>query len=145
LSDHPGPVGGSPPGSADHDVRATVDAMLARFRAEILGGRGPGADDDEVARHTRDRPTVGGTSTAVSREVGHVRTARYRGVDPAAIEREVDWARPWAGSGPEQAARAEHHGGVVEQVLGRGAALAILGALAWRLVPRRAQRARRAP
>jgi hypothetical protein len=98
-----------------------------------------------VARHTRDRPTVGGTSTAVSREVVHVRTARYRGVDRAAIERELDWARPWAGSAPEQAVRAEDDGGVVEQVLGRGATLAILAALAWRLLPRRAQRARRAP
>ena len=125
-----------PTGSVDGDVRSTVDAMLARFRAELSGGRGPGADEDELARNTSDRPTVGGTSTALSREVVHVRTESHRGVSRAAIRREVDWARPWAGSAPEQAAREHHHAGVVEQVLRGGVTLAILAAVARRLVRR---------
>lgn len=91
------------------DVAPTVAAMLARFRAEILAGRGPGASEDELARHTTDRPTVGGRSTAVSREMLHVRTARHRGAERAAVDRELDWARPWAGHPPDSGTAAVGH------------------------------------
>lgn len=83
--------GGSPP-----DVRAQVDAMLARFRAELLGGRGPGASEAELDRNTTHRPTVGGTPTAVTRELLHLRTQRRRGTDPGRLHREETWAHAWA-------------------------------------------------
>lgn len=37
-----------------------VEQRLARFREDLLGGRGPGASTDEVTRHTRDRAPIGG-------------------------------------------------------------------------------------
>lgn len=80
--------GGPPP-----QVRAEVEAMLARFRAELLGGRGPGASQAELDRNTTHRPTVGSQSTAVTREELHIRTMRERGADAGRIRREQQWAR----------------------------------------------------
>jgi hypothetical protein len=82
------------------DTAAVVNRLLATFRAQLLAGRGPGAGDDELDRHMSYRPTVGGRSTAVLREMLHLRTARHRGSDPGVIDREREWARPWTEPGP---------------------------------------------
>lgn len=48
-------------------------------RAGLLGGRGPGASEAEVTRHTRARPRLGGRPVAEQRAALAARTARAGG------------------------------------------------------------------
>jgi hypothetical protein len=118
-----------PPGA--EDVRAQVDAMLAQYRAELLGGRGPGADRAELDRNTTRRPAVGGQPTAVTRELVHVRTQARRGADPGQIRRELAWARAWVA--PAEQATDDHRQSTGERLLRAGALLAVAAAVAHRL------------
>ncbi|MDQ2849637.1 hypothetical protein V3G39_10480 [Dermatophilaceae bacterium Sec6.4] len=67
----------------DEKVTARPSAMdvdgLRRARAELMGGRGPGADDEEVAAHTRNRVVVAGMSATRRLELAARDTARARG------------------------------------------------------------------
>lgn len=116
--------------SRPDEVAAEVARRLARYRAELMGGRGPGASEDELARHMSYRPTLGGQPSAISRELLHLRTDRARGVDPALLSWERDWARPllepFTGrgyQGPDRAeevavtgeSRPHHHDGLLRR------------------------------
>lgn len=46
----------------------TVQQELARMRAALLDGRGPGATAGEISRHTRDRQWLGKLPTPVALE-----------------------------------------------------------------------------
>ncbi|MHA6783258.1 hypothetical protein ACVGOW_20030 [Pseudonocardia saturnea] len=63
-----------------------ADVALARIRAGLLGGRGPGATPAEVAAHTRDRDRLGGRPVAELRAGLAARTARARGEPDALAE-----------------------------------------------------------
>lgn len=65
---------------------ADVSAELHQARQELMGGRGPGAGDLEVAAHTRDRVMIGG-ETATRRLEMAARQTGYARRDPAAISR----------------------------------------------------------
>lgn len=54
---------------------------LRRARAELMGGRGPGADEEEIAAHTRNRVVVAGMSATRRLELAARDTARARGDD----------------------------------------------------------------
>lgn len=49
------------------DPAAGAGRELARLRGRLLKGRGPGASEAEVARHTRDRPALGAVPPPVER------------------------------------------------------------------------------
>ncbi len=66
--------------------------QVGRLRRQLLGGHGPGASDREVARHTRERPTVGAVPMMIERELVQVRTDLARS-DPAAIEQDLERTR----------------------------------------------------
>lgn len=59
------------------DARTAPEA-IHRARTRLLAGRGPGASDEEVRRHTRARSYVGGRATPEER---------------AAVARQADRAR----------------------------------------------------
>lgn len=56
-------------------------AAIEKARADLLGGRGPGANEQEITRHTRTRAWLGGQPTAQQRERLAEHTALARG-DP---------------------------------------------------------------
>lgn len=68
--------------------RPDVEQELARLRAGLLAGRGPGASEEEILRHTRDRPALGAVPPAAERAVtaGQASLARA-GAPPAAAGR----------------------------------------------------------
>jgi hypothetical protein len=68
------------------DPAAEVSAELFRVRQELMGGRGPGAGDAEVAAHTRDRVMIGGQTATRRLEIA-ARQTGYARRDPAAISR----------------------------------------------------------
>ncbi len=51
---------------------------VARARADVLGGRGPGAPAAETDRHKRERPTLGPWPAPLERELVHLQTAAVR-------------------------------------------------------------------
>ena len=61
----------------------TATGTVATARARLLGGRGPGADPREIARHTRDRGQIGGVPTTDLLERTAVAAATARGSVPA--------------------------------------------------------------
>jgi len=63
-----------------------VSAELRQARRELMGGRGPGAGDAEVAAHTRDRVMIG-RETATRRLEMAARQTGYARRDAAAITR----------------------------------------------------------
>ena len=82
--------GGVTDGERAQDQRA--QDQVGRLRRQLLGGHGPGASDREVARHTRERPTVGAVPMMIERELVQVRTDLARS-DPAAIEQDLERTR----------------------------------------------------
>ena len=58
----------------DEDPRQAV----ARARAHVLGGRGPGARPTETDRYKRERPTLGPLPAPLERELVHLQTAGFR-------------------------------------------------------------------
>jgi hypothetical protein len=57
-------------------------ARLARLRADLLHGRGPGASVQEVAEHTRDRPFLGAVPPPVERSLVARQSDRLRAGEP---------------------------------------------------------------
>lgn len=57
---------------------ASIGANLRRAREELLRGRGPGADDAEIAAHTRNRVVIAGVTTTGRLEMAARQTARAR-------------------------------------------------------------------
>jgi hypothetical protein len=60
---------------------ASPQAAIATARAQLLGGRGPGASPQEITAHTRARPRLGDSSIPQRREQVAANTAVARG-DP---------------------------------------------------------------
>lgn len=75
---------------------------VARARARVLSGRGPGADQAEAARYQRERPTLGPLPAPLERELVHLQTVRIRAgnesdPDEAAMQNQIDRiAETWA-------------------------------------------------
>lgn len=59
-------------------VADQVRANLRRARENLLAGRGPGASDEEVAAHTRNRVAVGGDTATRRLELAARDTVRAR-------------------------------------------------------------------
>lgn len=57
-------------------------AVIEQARAQLLGGRGPGATEQEITRHTRARTWLGGQLTAQRRERLAEHTALAREMKP---------------------------------------------------------------
>ncbi|PSL02700.1 hypothetical protein CLV30_1095 [Haloactinopolyspora alba] len=51
---------------------------VTRARTQVLTGRGAGADRAEIARATRERPTLGALPAPLERELVHLHTALIR-------------------------------------------------------------------
>lgn len=85
---------GVPPATADPSPPSglAAQAEIRRLRHGLLGGRGPGASEREIARHTRDRPVTGAVPTVIERELVQVSTGLARG-DLYAIERDLQPVR----------------------------------------------------
>ena len=56
----------------------SVQGAVQRTRARLLDGRGPDADEREVARHTRDRTEIGGVPVPALLEVTAAQAAAIR-------------------------------------------------------------------
>ncbi len=55
-----------------------ASARVEQLRGALLAGRGPGASEQEIAEHTRDRPLLGAVPppverALVARQAGHLR------------------------------------------------------------------------
>jgi hypothetical protein len=59
---------------------------VARVRAHVLGGCGPGADKAESDRYKRERPTLGAWPAPLARELVHLETARIRSGHAADVD-----------------------------------------------------------
>lgn len=66
-----------------------IQDELVRLRGRLLGGRGPGASDREIAAHTKGRRTVGALPTVVERELVQIRAELARG-DADALMTDLD-------------------------------------------------------
>ncbi|MDQ2813121.1 MAG: hypothetical protein M3Z75_14915 [Actinomycetota bacterium] len=62
----------------EHDASARV----ARMRAALLGGRGPGASAQEIAEHTRDRTLLGAVPAPTERALVARQAGRLRAGEP---------------------------------------------------------------
>ena len=102
---------------------------LAQLRATLLGGRGPGASDEEVTGHTRDRPWLGSLPAPVERALVERQTGHVRAGEPITNGRVV---------------RRGHLPSLQAAVLGAVVALAVW-AITVRHARSRSQRARRNP
>lgn len=79
--------------SAEVDAeRAGVEERLCASRDRLLGGRGPGASEAEIAAHTRRRLTIAGTSVTRRLELQARQTSRARG-DAAGIVDAIELSR----------------------------------------------------
>src|SRR4051812_21416682 len=65
-------------------IDTTAQDAVDRARARLLHGRGPGAGECEVARHTRDRTEIGGIAVPDLLEATAAHAAATRG-DTAAL------------------------------------------------------------
>lgn len=123
-----------------------VSAMLRQAREELMGGRGPGAGDAEVAAHTRDRVMIGG-ETATRRLEMAARQTGYARRDPAAISRTAQLTGAELAESLARLARRLHprrllpdDGTAVRRRLGAHPVPFVLGGLAVVLVIRRLRR-----
>lgn len=64
-------------GPAAPSAEETQEAV-ARARDQVLGGRGPGADQAEIEQWKRQRLTLGAVPAPLARELLHLDTARMR-------------------------------------------------------------------
>ena len=76
-------------GAVEHDPSARVAAL----RAAVLAGRGPGASEQEIADHTRDRPWLGAVPAPLERALVARQADRVRAVEPIASHRARSQAR----------------------------------------------------
>ncbi|MQA15169.1 MAG: hypothetical protein GEV09_13660 [Pseudonocardiaceae bacterium] len=89
------------------DPAESPQEAVARARATVMRGRGPGADKSETDRYKRERPTLGPLPAPLEREMVHLRTAEMlsgmaRGVDPVSIRNQIDRVREvWSPKPPE--------------------------------------------
>ncbi len=60
---------------------------LAELRATLLGGRGPGASNEEVTEHTRDPPWLGAVPAPVERALVARRGEHRQGAAPELNDR----------------------------------------------------------
>lgn len=94
---------------ADHRTDPEQDdpqRAVARARARVLSGRGPGAPQAETDRYQRERASLGPLPAPLERELVHLRTAAYRSdaaedLDETAVGHQRDrlldiWAPPSA-------------------------------------------------
>lgn len=58
------------------------DERLAQLRTSLLSGRGPGASEQEIAEHTRNRPMLGSVPASVERAVASGQTDHLRAGAP---------------------------------------------------------------
>lgn len=88
-----------------HSAMATdPQRAVSRARAQVLAGRGPGAEQAETDRHKRERPTLGPFPAPLERELVHLNTTAFRSnsapdVDETAVQNQRDrlqgvWDRP---------------------------------------------------
>jgi len=56
-----------------------VQQEIARLRAGVLGGRGPGADEAELLAHQGDRALLGALPCATERAIVALQTRAARG------------------------------------------------------------------
>ncbi len=126
-----------------------VSEKLRQARAELMGGRGPGAGDTEVAAHTRDRVMIGG-ETATRRLEMAARQTGYARRDAAAITRTAQLTRAELAESVAQLARRLHPrrllpvtGTAVHRRLGAHPLPFVLGCVALLLVIRRKHRVSR--
>ncbi|MDN5764711.1 MAG: hypothetical protein L0H96_02145 [Humibacillus sp.] len=85
----------------DRNVKATMNAgsqarthpggdspvtRLATLQHTLMGGRGPGASDEEVAGHTRDRPWLGAVPAPVERALVQRQAEHLRAGEPIVNE-----------------------------------------------------------
>jgi hypothetical protein len=141
---------GRPPMGQDHHDRCTgppasPQAAIEAARAQLLGGRGPGASPQEITAHTRARPRLGGYSIPQRREQVAAHTAVARG-DPDALARQITAA---TGNQMAATARTRHPKfdptpavGALHLVLVAATAGAVLGAVATATVQHRRHRNR---
>lgn len=94
----------APGESAGHPAAPGEDPQqaVARARAAVLGGRGPGAPAAETDRYKRERPTLGPLPAPLERELVHLRTAAIRDRDGEVDASDLDVQRRrvrqvWAG------------------------------------------------
>jgi hypothetical protein len=123
---------------------ASPRAAIEAARAQLLGGRGPGASPQEITAHTRARPRLGGYSIPQRREQVAAHTAVARG-DPDALARQVTAT----GNQVAATARALHPTfdptravGALQLVLVAATAGAVLGAVATATLQHRRHRNR---
>jgi hypothetical protein len=62
-----------------------VQREVERLRNRVLGGRGPGAGEDELAAHQGDRELLGALPPATERAIVAEQTAAARGADPRRV------------------------------------------------------------
>jgi hypothetical protein len=63
--------------------RPDIEQELTRLRVGLLAGRGPGASEQEILRHTRDRPALGAVPPPVERATTAEQASQARaGVPP---------------------------------------------------------------
>lgn len=103
---HQEPPAGQPASSTEGPQEA-----VARARAHVLRGRGPGADKAETDRYKRERPTLGPLPAPLARELLHLDTVRIRSghaedVDDVALQNQVDRTREVWAPRPHAATRA---------------------------------------
>lgn len=58
------------------------DERLVQLRTSLLSGRGPGASEQEIAEHTRNRPMLGSVPAAVERAAAAGQTDHLRAGAP---------------------------------------------------------------
>lgn len=97
-------------------------ALVQQLREALLTGRGPGASQQEIAGHTRDRPWLGAVPPPVERALVARQAGHLRAGDPVTSR----IARRQARQGKRRAALA-----------GAGAALLTRSAVAWFVRARR--------
>lgn len=59
-----------------------ASARVAQLRAGLLTGRGPGASEQEIAEHTRERPLLGAVPAPVERALVTRQGRRLRAGEP---------------------------------------------------------------
>jgi|KBSMisStaDraftv2_1062788.scaffolds.fasta_scaffold1366096_1 hypothetical protein len=69
-------------GPRDDSPDGSPGTRLAELRATLLGGRGPGASDEEVTDHTRNRPWLGAVPAPVERALVQRQTEQVRAGEP---------------------------------------------------------------
>lgn len=101
-------------------------SRLATLRDTLLDGRGPGASDEEVARHTRNRPWLGAVPAPVER---------------ALVQRQADQLRAGEPIVNGRVLRRERSRSLRAAILGAVVALSVRAITARRDRPRRDRRA----